>query len=759
VHEAVDVSGSPREQEPLSHSSSNEDTRGDTYARHVKAVRSGALERAKGMLRHSTASGENLLKAIEAAATFHDLGKLDPANQAALRKGRGTRLKWDHIDAGVACLSAGQDWMAAWLVRAHHAPGLPQKAEHFTETTDRRLRGRRNDDENSAKHQEQIERTNSLIDQYLEEHEAAIGEHHIDQRRPIHGLTMRLALSCLVDADYADSAFFDTGYHPPVAAEPRWAERLDALCRYVPYLPIGRDRAECARNRSRRAFFEACLNSNISDRIVACEAPVGLGKTTAVSAYLIRWARDEGLRRLIIVAPFTTIITQTAHHVEQALVLPGEQPEHVLVEQHNRADFPHRADRDLAVLWRAPVVLTTAVSFFESLAACEPGSLRKLHAVPGSAIFIDEAHAALPTKLWPQNWLWIRELAEHWGCRIALASGSQVRFWESGDIVDKPVMLPELLPCEQYAAAIKDEQQRVSFQRAADGRVLTVKELIELVNREPGPRLVILNTVQNAAVVAKAMKDSCLDVLHLSTALMPHDRETILERIHRRLLFGEPSDWTLVATSCVEAGLDLSFRCAFRERLAASSIIQVGGRVNRHGEYSAGGGATVYDFALTGERITQLTSASVSAEVLRELLAAGALNRDAPAQAVTTAMREEIKVYGGVSSDLLVKAESERDYPRVKKLGSVINADTRFVVIEPRLVQLLREHKPVSFKTLLEGSVQLWASRVENLGLESLPGRSEVYIWSDVYDPDFLGYMSGVLRNSSFLRDNDAWII
>jgi hypothetical protein len=42
--------------------------------------------------------------------------------------------------------------------------------------------------------------------------------------------------------------------------------------------------------------------------------------------------------------------------------------------------------------------------FFETLASNRPASLRKLHQLPGSAIFIDEAHAALPAHLWPQGW-------------------------------------------------------------------------------------------------------------------------------------------------------------------------------------------------------------------------------------------------------------------------------------------------------------------------------------------------------------------
>lgn len=744
---------------PLAHSPPEEGLPADPYARHVKAVQKGARQRAEAMLCRATNPPSGLLAAIDAAATFHDLGKLDPDIQNVLRRGRRGKLKWDHIDAGVAHLRKINP-MAAWLVRAHHAPGLPQRAEHFDpDGLGRKLRGRRRDDKRQEEHEEQIARTDDRLQQLLETHEAAVGRILIESKGKGHGLPMRLALSCLVDADYTDTAFFDTKRLQPSAPDPRWAERLEALRTYVQRLPTGASSAEGTRNQRRTEFFNACLRSLINDPMVACEGPVGLGKTTAVTAYLIRRARDEKLRRLIIVAPFTNILTQTAGVLRRALVLPGERADQVVVEHHHRADFSHRNDRELAVLWSAPVVLTTAVSFFETLAACDPATLRKLHAVPGSAIFLDEAHAALPTKLWPQNWKWLCEMAERWGCRFVFASGSLARFWEHKDVIDPPVSLPELLPKGQAEVVLGEERHRIHFVRAGKGQVLTVEALIGLVRKAPGPRLVILNTVQNAAVVARAMREDCLDVLHLSTALTPRDREIILKRIEQKLRNHRPPDWTLVATSCMEAGVDLSFRCAFRERFSVASTIQVGGRVNRHGEYTKDGGGTVYDFALEGKWITQHPEASIPAGVLLRFMSEDTLNQSDPAVAVTEAIREELRDRGGLGCNPLLNAEAARDYPEVRERGRVIVADHRFVVIDRQLRELLDNHEPVPFGALLQGSVQLWSRRIRTLGLEPLPGYRDIYFWNDHYDADFLGYMSGVLRNEQFLRDNRAWII
>src|SRR5205823_1999425 len=96
----------------------------------------------------------------------------------------------------------------------------------------------------------------------------------------------------------------------------------------------------------------------------------------------------------------------------KSLLWPGEDPADVVAAHHHRVQFDAKDARLYAFLWHAPVVVTTAVQFFETLASNHPSALRKLHQLPGSAIFIDEAHAALPAHLWPVAWKWLRELAD-----------------------------------------------------------------------------------------------------------------------------------------------------------------------------------------------------------------------------------------------------------------------------------------------------------------------------------------------------------
>ena len=71
------------------------------------------------------------------------------------------------------------------------------------------------------------------------------------------------------------------------------------------------------------------------------------------------------------------------------------------------------------------------------------------------------------------------------------------------------------------------------------------------------------------------------------------ERQHSTESEERLASGAKDADWTLVATSCVEAGVDVSFRTGLRELASLTSLIQVGGRVNRSGEY---GSADVWGF-------------------------------------------------------------------------------------------------------------------------------------------------------------------
>jgi CRISPR-associated endonuclease/helicase Cas3 len=272
---------------------------------------------------------------------------------------------------------------------------------------------------------------------------------------------------------------------------------------------------------------------------------------------------------------------------------------------------------------------------------------------------------------------------------------------------------------------------------------LDLHHTIEFLATLKGPRLAILNTVQNAAVLAEELRKQGEDVVHLSTALTPRDRGRIVERIRERLQDDSLREWTLVATSCVEAGVDFSFRSAVRERCSAASLVQTGGRVNREGTREAD---EVWDVRLLLESPFNCNQQfRRSRDVLGELFEEGLVERLPPAELVTEAMRRELLRWWDNGADEIQEAEAALDFVKVAKLYRVIEGDSRLVVADTGLLRRLRERDKVSSRELLLGSVQMWVRKAEELRLRELPMLPGVYEWTAPYDPDFLGYMAGVL--------------
>lgn len=72
---------------------------------------------------------------------------------------------------------------------------------------------------------------------------------------------------------------------------------------------------------------------------------------------------------------------------------------------------------------------------------------------------------------------------------------------------------------------------------------------------------------------------------HLSTLMIPTDREKTLNAIRTRLQNGKTC--RVVSTSLVEAGVDVDFPSVWRELAGLDSILQAAGRCNREGRRSA----------------------------------------------------------------------------------------------------------------------------------------------------------------------------
>lgn len=714
---------------PLAHSA-RKNYPPQTYEAHVRGVCERAGKYAAEAECYSVKANGILSTIVRDSALLHDLGKLEERNQSVLceQSRRRRHLPVDHTDAGSAALQKMGSGCAAMLVYSHHQ-GLPDLSTEFA------ARGcsifRNGNAEVRAE-------TDAALPALLRQHEALFPRKPNKEVQAYDGdpaVFLRMALSCLADADHGDTAAA-FGQTEKAMPELRPQERLAALDHYVSKFGETDERSSL-----RRELYQSCRSVEAHSGFSVCGSPVGSGKTTAVMAHLLEQACKRNARRIFVVLPYTSIIRQSVDIYRKALVLPGETPEDVVAELHSRADFEDIETRYLTALWRAPIVVTTAVAFFETLSSHNPAALRRLHELPGSLIFVDEAHSALPLRLLPLAWHWMNVLSDEWSCYWVLASGSLVRYWElqplSGLSMPRPE-IAELVRPDLQRELSRYESSRITFRWRE--KPIGRKELAEWVQEAPGPRLLILNTVQSAAVIAADMAAEFgqTHVEHLSTALTPEDRGNTIDRIRRRLADPDDADWTLVATSCVEAGVDFSFRTGFREISSLLSLLQAAGRVNRHGRNTE---AVMWSFSLQDDSMLPKNPAlDVSAEVLRSYF-----QKRLPItpELSTRSMQDELVRDDSCMSAICDFAELEaaQQFRTLAQKFRVIDQKTVLAVPDDSMASAIAEGR-ASWQELQRHAVSVRKEKIVLWHLREIA--DGIYQWTLGYD-SFLGYMHGVL--------------
>lgn len=719
----------------LAHSA-GEDYPAQTYEAHVHNVVSKATSYACSAEQFCWKNQGELVNVVVKAAEYHDLGKLDPKNQSVLHSTDCHRhLPVNHVDAGTAyCLSDNASFSSALTVYSHHRglPNIPEEANRgknilrdYSESVRQLVDGQL---ENFVKNHGKLFRSNC--------------SHRLEHCTSTPGVFFRLALSCLADADHSDTSV--ASGNSPVredipALKPE--ERLKVLDDYVASL---QNKKADSRSELRTKMYTSCRNAEITSAIVSCSSPVGTGKTTAIMAYLLQKASAMKARHVFVVLPFTSIITQSVKVYREALVLPDENPEEVVAELHHKADYESEETRHFSALWRAPIVVTTAVAFFETLASNKPAALRRLHELPGSVIFVDEAHTVLPVKLLPIAWKWMQTYSDEWKCQWVLASGSLVRFWNIPEISKVSRNVPELVSDSLRASLEQYEKNRIHYQYI--NSPLSRKELINLVGSQPGPRLLIVNTVKNAAVLAHDLERHFgrTHVEHLSTALCAVDREKVNKRIKARLEAKEnDSDWTLVATSCVEAGVDYSFKTGFRENGSLLSLLQAAGRVNRNG-----GDLNAQMFSFTLQDDPMLTVNPATEKAGKILLRYLEKDKCISPELSTSAIEDEICEYMQISSSL-IRREDNLEFETVQKEFQAIDSDTVLAVVDPAVVQKIKLGC-ADWCMLQKHAVSVRRSRIRPYHLREIKG--DIYEWTLPYD-SFLGIMAGILAEQTARED------
>lgn len=482
----------------------------------------------------------------------HDIGKNSSEFQKRLKNGP----KVDHATAGaLECIEIGEQYAGACVI-GHHGGLLNY--------------GNRTDTVGIPTYIGRIKKGKQGIPQYDCNVKLEKGI-PMPTLRDGYELSMwvRMLYSCLVDADYLDTeAFMKQERSYEYDKLPELLKRLNS---YIsPWFP-----GNTPLNVCRCEVLRQCMDAASSQKgVYSLTVPTGGGKTVASLAFALNHAVVHNMERIIYVIPYTSIIEQNARVFREIL---GDRN---VIEHHCNVDFDldeevsnEKAHQRLATEnWDAPVIVTTAVQFFESLYANKPSKCRKLHNIANSVIIFDEAQMIPGAQLKPCVGA-IASMVANFQATAVLCTATQPVLDDLFYGFCPELRFTEICP---QANILFECFQRVTY---CNGGKLSNEELIELLGREHQV-LCIVNTRKMAQEIFQCLPAE--GTFHLSTLMYPKHRMEVLDTIRERL----KSNLTcrVVSTSLIEAGVDVDFPTVYRQMAGLDSLIQAAGRCNREGK-------------------------------------------------------------------------------------------------------------------------------------------------------------------------------
>ncbi len=337
---------------------------------HLSKVAMRALEFAK----EAAPQDVLLQEAASMAGLLHDLGKYHLEWQQYLRDSAAQRPTTSVLHsihgAAHAAYTLGHQGLCM-AVFGHHA-GLPE----FDRITNKL----------AVQHPILFPCVNKLIEDARKECPtlpSAVADYPLDSENPAsrrrYEFWTRMLFAILVDADRLETEKFYTKQDRP---------RQD-LAPTLLRDQLDRERRRRAEGKTgslaelRNRVFEECVKAGEQPQgFFDLTVPTGGGKTLSGMGFALAHAERHGLRRVIVVIPYLSIIEQNAREYRQ-IFGPDVVVEHHSAVADDRPVPESRAIRTPAEMatenWDAPVIVTTSVQFLETLLAASPRRCRKLH--------------------------------------------------------------------------------------------------------------------------------------------------------------------------------------------------------------------------------------------------------------------------------------------------------------------------------------------------------------------------------------------
>jgi CRISPR-associated endonuclease/helicase Cas3 len=505
---------------------------------------------------------------------MHDIGKY--SNEFQLRL-EGSPEKVDHSTAGahVALSLYGELFgkMLAYPIVGHHG-GMPDWEDASPSSLKARL---------AKKDLKGFSKWEDEISDLVQSNKPQIKLKGDTTTQGFH-LTnyIRMIYSCLVDADFLDTEKAFGSINSEYRGNKIDLSVLHTLLESKLAL-LANDVNSGSINLYRSQILSQCIKASDLDRgLFTLTVPTGGGKTLSSMAFALKHAIRNGMKRIIYVIPYTSIIEQNARIFKSIF---GEDN---VLEHHSNYSFDDLLDAEdgsddsrfglrlASQNWDAPIIVTTNVQFFESFFSNRPSKCRKLHNVANSVVILDEAQM-LPTELLKPSVALLGDLVLNYKSSIVLCTATQPTL---NSFLPKQMNIHEIMdsPRELYEVF-----RRVQITSLGQEEILD--EDLALLLNEHHQVLCIVNT-RNHAYKLYEMLNKTDGVFHLSARMCPEHRRAVLGQIRQRLATNQTCK--VISTQLIEAGVDVDFPVVYRSVAGIDSIAQSAGRCNREGRLSSG---------------------------------------------------------------------------------------------------------------------------------------------------------------------------
>jgi CRISPR-associated endonuclease/helicase Cas3 len=242
--------------------------------------------------------------------------------------------------------------------------------------------------------------------------------------------------------------------------------------------------------------------------------------------------------------------------------------------------------------WDYPIIITTAVQFFESLFSNRSFKCRKVHNISNSVVIFDEVQT-LPKEVVSPTLTILENMRDIMHTSFLFCTATQPAFEKRRGFNG----IDNIIPLIENPRELYEKTKRVKYKLLNDLKPVDYEYLSKSINDINKSSLVVFNTKKCAAEFYSYFSQfgNWDSLYHLSNSMCPSHRQEVITQIREDLKCDKKI--LVVSTQLIEAGVDFDFPVVFRAIAPLESIIQAAGRCNREGKLGEMGG-DVYIFKL-----------------------------------------------------------------------------------------------------------------------------------------------------------------